>query len=141
MKADNQLDIMMIGHFAKDRLVVDCKAELASGGAVYYGSVVLRRLDKRVAIVTRMHPDDFPLLDELRAEGVQVFAAPAPATSGIENAYDSADTHATADCDRNGRPYAHADCHADADPYALSVTDLSAVGWRGLDRVQRVCGR
>jgi hypothetical protein len=59
-------------------------------------------------------------------------------------AYDSADTHAAADCDRNGRPYAHADYHAAAaaDPYPhdFSVTDASAVGWRGLDRVQRVCG-
>jgi sugar/nucleoside kinase (ribokinase family) len=91
MTADDQLDIIMIGHFAKDRLVVDGQVELASGGAVYYGSVALRHLDKRVAIVTRLHPDDFPLLDELRAEGVQVFATPAPETSGIENIYDSAD--------------------------------------------------
>ena len=82
---------MMIGHFAKDRLVVDGQAELASGGAVYYGSIVLRRLGVSVAVVTRLHPDDFPLLAELEAQGVQVFAIPAPATSGIENIYDSAD--------------------------------------------------
>jgi sugar/nucleoside kinase (ribokinase family) len=71
--------------------VVDGKVELASGGAVYYGSVALRRLGKRVAVVTRLHPNDFALLDELREEGVQVFAAAAPETSGIENIYDSAD--------------------------------------------------
>jgi sugar/nucleoside kinase (ribokinase family) len=91
MTAPNQFDIMMIGHFAKDRLVVDGQVELASGGAVYYGSVALRHLDKRVAVVTRLHPDDFALLDELKEEGVQVFATPAPETSGIENIYDSAD--------------------------------------------------
>lgn len=91
MTADNQVDIMMIGHFAKDRLVVDGQVEVASGGAVYYGSVALRHLGKRVAVVTRLHPDDDKLLDELREEGVQVFAAPAPETSGIENIYDSAD--------------------------------------------------
>ncbi len=91
MTAENQLDIMMIGHFAKDRLVVDGQVELASGGAVYYGSVALRHLDKHVAVVTRLHPDDFRLLDELREEGVQVFATPALETSGIENIYDSAD--------------------------------------------------
>jgi sugar/nucleoside kinase (ribokinase family) len=60
------VDIMMIGHFAKDRLVVDGTSETASGGAVYYGSVALRRIDIRVAIVTRLHPDDFPWLDELK---------------------------------------------------------------------------
>lgn len=84
-------DIMMIGHFAKDRLVVDGASEIASGGAVYYGSVALRRIGMSVAVVTRLHPDDFLLLDELKQEGGQVFATPAPETSGIENIYNSAD--------------------------------------------------
>ena len=35
----NQVDIMMLGHFARDRLVVDGRSEYASGGAVYYGSI------------------------------------------------------------------------------------------------------
>jgi len=82
---------MMIGHFAKDRLVVDGNSETASGGAVYYGSIALRRIGVRVAVVTRLHPDDFPRLDELKRAGVQVFATSAPETSGIENIYDSAD--------------------------------------------------
>jgi len=85
------VDIMMIGHFAKDRLVVDGTSEIASGGAVYYGSVALRRIGVSVAVVTRLHPDDFPLLGELKQEGVQVFATPAPETSGIENIYNSVD--------------------------------------------------
>jgi sugar/nucleoside kinase (ribokinase family) len=86
------VDIMMIGHFAKDRLVIDgTTSEIASGGAVYYGSVALRRIGIRVAIVTRLHSDDFSLLNEMEAEGVQVFATPAPETSGIENIYTTAD--------------------------------------------------
>ncbi len=84
-------DIMMIGHFAKDKLVVDGHSENASGGAVYYGSIALRGQDIRVAVVTRLHPNDFPHLDELKQEGVQVFATPASETSGIENIYNSAD--------------------------------------------------
>ena len=87
----DKVDLMMIGHFAKDRLVVDGQAEVSSGGGVYYGSIALRRLGLRVAVVTRLHPDDFPRLDELNVEGVQLFALPAPQTSGIENIYDSAD--------------------------------------------------
>ncbi len=86
-----RVDILMLGHFAKDRLVVDGVGETASGGAVYYGSLALRRLGLDVAVVTRLHPDDFPLLDELKAAGVHVFATPAPATSGIENIYRSED--------------------------------------------------
>ncbi len=91
MTSNTEFDIVMIGHIAKDRLVVDGQAEIASGGAVYYGSVALRRLGVDVAVVTRLHPDDFPLLDELKQEGVQVFATSAPETSGIENIYDSSD--------------------------------------------------
>jgi sugar/nucleoside kinase (ribokinase family) len=91
LTSNTHFDIVMIGHFAKDRLVVDGHGEIASGGGIYYGSVALRRLGVRVAVVTRLHPDDFPRLDELKQEGIQVFATPAPETSGIENIYDSGD--------------------------------------------------
>lgn len=83
-------DIVMIGNFAKDKLIVDGVEEIASGGGVYYGSVAAKRLGARVAVITRLHPDDFPRLEELRAEGVQVFATPAEGTSGIANYYQSA---------------------------------------------------
>jgi sugar/nucleoside kinase (ribokinase family) len=82
-----EFDIVMIGNFAKDKLIVDGVEEIASGGGVYYGSVVAKRLGGRVAVVTRLHPDDFPRLEELRSEGVQVFVTPADGTSGIANYY------------------------------------------------------
>ncbi|MDX9833427.1 MAG: PfkB family carbohydrate kinase, partial [Anaerolineae bacterium] len=91
MSQRENLDILMIGHLAKDRLVVDGRGEMAAGGGVYYGSIALRRLGASVGVVTRLHPDDFDLLDELKQAGVRTWAAPAPATSGIENIYDSAD--------------------------------------------------
>jgi len=84
-----EFDIVMIGNFAKDKLIVDGLEEIASGGGVYYGSVVVKRLGSRVAVVTRLHPVDFPRLEELRSEGVQVFAIPAGGTSGIANYYQS----------------------------------------------------
>jgi sugar/nucleoside kinase (ribokinase family) len=85
------VDVMMIGHLAKDRVVVDGVGEVVSGGAVYYGGIALRRTDARVTVVTRLHPDDWERLDELEQEGIQVFATPAPETSGIENIYRSDD--------------------------------------------------
>jgi sugar/nucleoside kinase (ribokinase family) len=84
-------DILMIGHFARDWLVVDGRTEVASGGAVYYGSVALRHLGVRVAVVTRLHPDDSIWLEEMKCEGVQVWASAAAETSGIANYYQSAD--------------------------------------------------
>ncbi len=84
-------DILMIGNFARDKLIVDGVEEIASGGGVYYGSVVIRRLGHTVGVVTRLHPADFSRLDELRAEGVTVHAIPAQGTSGIANYYQSSD--------------------------------------------------
>jgi sugar/nucleoside kinase (ribokinase family) len=53
--------------------------------------VVVKRLGLKVAVITRLHPDDFPRLEELRQEGVEGFATPADGTSGIANYYHSAD--------------------------------------------------
>jgi len=91
MTSTYDVDIMMIGHFAKDLLVIGGAKEMASGGAVYYGSLALRRQGLRVAVVTRLHPDDFSRLDELKQEGIKVSATASPETSGIANYYDSAD--------------------------------------------------
>jgi sugar/nucleoside kinase (ribokinase family) len=85
------VDVVMIGHFAKDRLVVDGVGEVSSGGAVYYGGIALRQIGVRVAVVTRLHPADRSWLDELVRAGVRVFVTDAPETSGIENIYSSAD--------------------------------------------------
>ena len=87
----SSVDILMVGHFAKDELIVDGKGETSSGGGVYYGSIVLQRMGYQVAVATRLRGEDFPRLDELRRAGVQVFATPAPQTSGIANYYRSDD--------------------------------------------------
>jgi sugar/nucleoside kinase (ribokinase family) len=87
----SDVDILMVGHFAKDRNIVDGQGEIASGGGVYFGSMALRQLDVRVAVVTRLHPDDFGRLEEMEQAGVRVYASAAAETSGIANYYDSAD--------------------------------------------------
>jgi sugar/nucleoside kinase (ribokinase family) len=84
-------DLLMLGHFAVDRLIVDGETTTSSGGGVYYGAVAARRLGARVVVATRLHADDFPRLEELRREDITVYAAPAEETSGIANHYDSAD--------------------------------------------------
>jgi sugar/nucleoside kinase (ribokinase family) len=90
MPANNTTDILMIGHLTKDRQVVDNHTEMSTGGAVYYGSVALRRIGVSVAVVTRLHADDFSALDDLRKEGVRVFATAAQETSDMENIYNTA---------------------------------------------------
>lgn len=85
------VDVAIIGHFAKDKLVFGGNEEVASGGSVYYGAIALRRLGLRVTVITRLAKADFPRLDELKKAGILVFAQPAAQTSGIRNVYLSAD--------------------------------------------------
>ncbi len=81
------VDIAVIGHFAQDKIIVRGEERVSSGGSVYYGAIALRRMGLRVAVITRLRQDDFGLLDELKDEGIVVFAQPAEQTSGIENTY------------------------------------------------------
>lgn len=91
MATQLEYDFLLFGHFAKDRNVIDGHGEICSGGAVYYAGIALKRIGMRVGVVTRLNSVDFPRLEELRQCGVDVFAQPAPDTSGIENSYNSDD--------------------------------------------------
>ncbi len=86
---DKNLDILMVGEFAKDKIVVDDKEMICAGGAVYYGSVVLKRLGLNVGVSTRGNPDDYGLLKELYDLGIQVDVHPASQSSGCINIYHS----------------------------------------------------
>jgi len=113
------VDIVVIGHFAKDRIVFRGKEVVASGGSVYYGAIAMRRLGLRVAVVTRLAKVDFPRLDELKDEGILVFSQAAPQTSGIENIYFTEDMDR-----RRTRPLGF------AGPFRLEdVPDIAAVVW------------
>lgn len=83
--------MLMFGHVAKDRNVVDGVGKTEPGGGVYFGSIAARHLGLKVAVVTRLARQDYFLLDDLNREHVDIFATPAPETSGIENTYSSAD--------------------------------------------------
>ncbi len=86
-----EYDIVMVGNLAKDELYIDDVKTVASGGGVYYGSIPISRLGYQVAVITRLHPDDFFRLDDLREEGVDVYPIAADDTSGIANYYKSTD--------------------------------------------------
>ena len=89
---ERQFDVVLTGHFAVDKIVtVDGKSWPANGGAVFYGGLNLARQGFRVAVVTRLHKDDFWRLDEIRDAGIKVFATEAPESAGMENIFLSED--------------------------------------------------
>jgi len=83
----DRFDILMVGNFAVDKLIVDGVEEITSGGGVYYGSIAAKRVGASVAVVTRLHPDEFWRLEEMRSEGVMVYPIEAEGTSGNANYY------------------------------------------------------
>lgn len=89
MKKD--LDVLMVGHYAKDKIVVDDNETICAGGAVYYGAVVLRRLGLEVGVATRGCQDDWHYLKDLTDMGIEVDVHPADQSSGCINIYKSSD--------------------------------------------------
>ncbi len=91
MNTEIDSDVLMIGHVSKDRLVVNDHAEVFTGGAVHYGSIPLRRIGLKTAVVTRLHSADFNILADMEGAGVQVVPIPASQTCQMEIIYDTPD--------------------------------------------------
>ncbi|MCS7240681.1 MAG: PfkB family carbohydrate kinase [Candidatus Bipolaricaulota bacterium] len=79
------LDVLLIGHVDKGRVVIGGKAQTFAGGAVHYGGIVLRRLGLRVGVLTRLAKSDVELLADLEREGVRLFPIFTEETTAIEN--------------------------------------------------------
>ena len=82
-------DIIILGHFAKDKIIIGGVEKEASGGAVYYGALALSKLGIRTGIVTMLAKADYSYLEVFEKNGVKIFAYEAEATSGIKNTYFS----------------------------------------------------
>jgi len=82
-------DIIILGHFAKDKLIIHGVEKEAAGGAVYYGALALSKLNIRTAIITMLAKADYSYLEVFEKNGVKIFAYEAEATSGIKNTYFS----------------------------------------------------
>lgn len=82
-------DIVILGHFAKDKIVIRGVEKDSLGGAVYYGALALSKMNFCTGIITLLAREDFPYLDIFKKNGVEVFAYEAANTSGIKNTYFS----------------------------------------------------
>lgn len=83
----DQFDVVCIGHLSEDRNIAGERSEVSTGGAIYYGGMVLLFLGLRVAVVTRLAQQDFFLLDGLKAAGADLFPVATAETSRIKNIY------------------------------------------------------
>jgi hypothetical protein len=49
-----KFDVVLMGHFSKDKNVVDGEEKNLSGGAIYYGAFPLKLMGINVAVVTKV---------------------------------------------------------------------------------------
>lgn len=86
------LDLMLLGHVAKDQVVMVGQApRQLVGGAVYFGAFAAQASGCSCQVVTKLHPDDSHLLEPLTQEGIRVHWRPCNSTTGIINTYRSED--------------------------------------------------
>ena len=55
-------DLVILGHFAKDKLVYGDVEKDALGGAIYYGGLGTSHFNIRTAVITRLAEKDFNYL-------------------------------------------------------------------------------
>ena len=91
MTIQGNFDLVLAGHITKDRIIIDGKETVATGGAVYYGAFPASLFDVDVAVVTKLAHRDLHILDELREAGITVIHRESRATTVIQNIPKSAD--------------------------------------------------
>lgn len=82
-------DIVIIGHVAKDIIEIDGVSKKVLGGAVYYGGLAGSRMGLKLAVITRLKIEDYPILESFEQNDIKYFAYPAEGTSGLKNIYSS----------------------------------------------------
>ena len=91
MNAQQEYDIVMMGHISKDIIVYEGSEELVVGGPVAYSSAAAARAGARILVVTRCAPEDRRHLDSLGESGAEVQILESAATTSIRNVYHTAD--------------------------------------------------
>jgi len=82
---NRQVDVLCIGHIDKGIIVVEGNRTDATGGAIHYGGMVLRKLGLKIAVLTRVAKQDLGLLDELEAAGAEIYPVITEETTAVEN--------------------------------------------------------
>jgi sugar/nucleoside kinase (ribokinase family) len=86
---DDQPDIVILGHIAKDIIEIDGNSYTSLGGAVYYGGVAGSHMGLRISIITKLKEEDFKFLEILDKNGIKHYSYPSSETSGLKNIYSS----------------------------------------------------
>jgi sugar/nucleoside kinase (ribokinase family) len=83
-------DLVTIGNYTQDTIVSPAGSRRVDGGGFAYAAHAARVAGVRVAAVTRLAREDWPVLEPLRAAGVTVFAHESPHSTRLRLEYPTA---------------------------------------------------
>lgn len=84
-------DLVIIGHVTDDFLIQQGKTTRFIGGGAYFSAFAASRSNVNLCLVAKLARKDYPLLDGLKQEGIEVIAIPSRQTTSIENIYENDD--------------------------------------------------
>lgn len=84
-------DLTIIGHVTIDTLEYHNQVNTFTGGAAYFSSFAAKRCGARILVITKMAQSDFPLLDPMKQQGIELLSLPSPHTTSIENIINGED--------------------------------------------------
>jgi sugar/nucleoside kinase (ribokinase family) len=88
---DQTYDITFLGHYTKDTIVSAEGTRIVDGGAFNYGSQLAIRMGLKVAAITRLAPEDFHVVEELRGLGINLFVKETPHSTCLRLEYPTTD--------------------------------------------------
>ncbi|GAB3900391.1 PfkB family carbohydrate kinase [Spirosoma agri] len=87
------LDICTIGHISLDKVVTVQSTKHMPGGTSFYFSKALLTRDITYKLITALAQEQYSVVDELRAEGFDVYTIPSKHSVYFENVYNADQNH------------------------------------------------
>ncbi len=87
MPDDPAFDLLFLGAYTRDTIVIGGRQRTVDGGAFYYGANVAARMGLSVAAVTRLAEEDQQVIHSLRSLGVAVAARLTPRSTCLRLEY------------------------------------------------------
>lgn len=99
------IDICTIGHISLDKIVTPKAVTYMPGGTSFYFSKTLLHADIDYKLVTALSLKDYYIVDELRAEGIDIYTLPSTHTVFFENSYSEDQNHREQQVLRKASPF------------------------------------